>query len=463
MPLTEEQQKGAEIIRAFLQDPTHKYALVEGPAGSGKSFMLKECIKNDVRVKRGQACGVALAHSAKNVLSGFLNKDVDPASGESIDCYTLASILGMKPDYDKDGNEIYVMDKYGKKKIQDYRLIIVDEASMVNREQLNYLRTLKDPDAKIIFVGDRYQLPPIEKKGSRYEGEDSKVFQLSKYHARLTEPIRYDDAVGDAVQMYLKSIDALNDEKYVSASDVFNYHYNRQGEKCKIEYVTSTPENKAKVLGEALENFAKDPLSTRFLAYQRKPVAKMNWFFRDKLYPNCEEYQPGELIMAYAQFQKNQDDPPVTNGSILKLVRYQEDVYEFAYCANQHDMDLDVVKIPYIKAVLQESITGNIFYDIPIVSLTYRNQFNRLLETLADKAKKRQGVTWGEFWELKKAFLTCDFSYATTTHKAQGMTLKNVYVSATDIYGVGPISMKTKLQSMYVAVTRSEKNITVIY
>ena len=90
-----------------------------------------------------------------------LKRDIDPASG----------VVSFKPD---PYNDNIPLDKVG--------FLIIDEASMVNKEILSYIEK-NTKDIKVIFIGDEGQLPPV--------GEPfSPVFHAEYPILELTEIIR---------------------------------------------------------------------------------------------------------------------------------------------------------------------------------------------------------------------------------------------------------------------------------
>ena len=97
---------------------------------------------------------------------------------------TLASALAIKLD-ETTGN--FVADEFarsrGRVPIKGGDLIIIDESSMISDKLLQELRTLANSGSKIIFMGDRAQLPPVGQES------DSNVFKVDNGY-ELTEKMR---------------------------------------------------------------------------------------------------------------------------------------------------------------------------------------------------------------------------------------------------------------------------------
>lgn len=148
---TDDQRKAYLNIISFIDSPydekDFKRALV-GPAGTGKTYLVKALIKN---------CGLSYStiglaaptHKACRVLSesiGISNVNIN----------TLQSDLGLKLNFDIEKFNINnpPFDPKGRIKISDYRLYIIDEASMINRELCIFLEKIcKTNKCKIIYIG----------------------------------------------------------------------------------------------------------------------------------------------------------------------------------------------------------------------------------------------------------------------------------------------------------------------
>ena len=93
----------------------------------------------------------------------------------------LPEYLVVGGKYDVDENYIERKNKY--KNIFDYDFIVIDECSMISKEMLSVIYKFSNKiKGKIIFLGDRCQLPPINE-------ENSKVFSIISCH-NLSDVVR---------------------------------------------------------------------------------------------------------------------------------------------------------------------------------------------------------------------------------------------------------------------------------
>lgn len=156
--------------------------LVSGPAGSGKSYTIKEFVKE--AKKRGKrisitaTTGIAAAH----------------IGGSTIHSWSGIGIGNKLPP-----GFIYTISEVRRKAIKKVDVLIIDEISMMNdyvfdmvNEAMKLIREDDRPfgGLQIILVGDFFQLPPVDKSGegkfvtdSKSWGElDMKVCYLEEQH-----------------------------------------------------------------------------------------------------------------------------------------------------------------------------------------------------------------------------------------------------------------------------------------
>jgi len=178
--LTKDQNTAISGIKGFIADPTRKTFLLDGSAGTGKTTMLKSISE------LGTTVICALTNKATNVLrdKGFpkattLDRVIKqsiyspitrPPTPEEITFYKESGIESPEvitvPNYEKVDSE------------ETGLLVVVDEASMTSEANFQDLLGLYP---KVIYVGDRFQLPPVE--GSQW-------FQTASPDVTLSEIVR---------------------------------------------------------------------------------------------------------------------------------------------------------------------------------------------------------------------------------------------------------------------------------
>lgn len=148
---TKDQKKAYDELIEFINSEynpnDYKRALI-GPAGTGKTYLIKALIKN-CTLSYSTIGLAAPTHKACRVLHESIC-----LSGVNIN--TLQSDLGLRLNFDVEKFDINnpPFDPKGRIKIGEYLLYIVDEASMINRGLATFLeKTCKSNKCKMIYIG----------------------------------------------------------------------------------------------------------------------------------------------------------------------------------------------------------------------------------------------------------------------------------------------------------------------
>ena len=136
-----------DFINAPYDKNDYKRALV-GPAGTGKTFLVKALIKNS-NLSYSTIGLSAPTHKACRILN-------ESISIPNVKINTLQSDLGLRVNFDVEKFNIDnpPFDPKGKIKIGNFRLYIIDESSMINRDLLLFLEKICNTNkCKILFIG----------------------------------------------------------------------------------------------------------------------------------------------------------------------------------------------------------------------------------------------------------------------------------------------------------------------
>ena len=144
MGLTDEQYGALKVLKDRIQSG-ELVSILQGPAGSGKSFTLK-CLLEELGYAEDEAYFTAFTgNAAKLLMDNGLNAS------------TIHKLI-YKPIVSH--GRIIGFAKKPERELRGLKLIIVDEFSMVSEELMKDLLSYKIP---LLLVGDHYQLPPIGK------------------------------------------------------------------------------------------------------------------------------------------------------------------------------------------------------------------------------------------------------------------------------------------------------------
>lgn len=201
--LTADQERAKNLIAEWYLNTDDQVFVLSGYAGTGKTFLIDYLVKEVLKLKVGSEA-VFVSPTGK-------------AAANLVKCGTLAGTVHSliyirdEDDFDVDEHgEIVEREELSfikKEKIDEkIRLIIIDEASMINETVLYDLLSFK---VKCLFCGDGAQLPPVNgtcpllenphytMKEIVRQAADNPIIQVATM-ARKGEPIPYGN-YGDSV------------------------------------------------------------------------------------------------------------------------------------------------------------------------------------------------------------------------------------------------------------------------
>ena len=415
--LNKEQVEVIEKIKAFLKSKDKYFSLV-GKGGTGKTTIIAEALKGKTGI-----IGMAISHKASEKLSESIEK-----------CYTVAKALGMKMQYNADGEVKFVPDDRARTiPIMKARIVVCDECSMITDKNMVDINNMTDDDVKIIYMGDFRQLPPIEE--GRKPDADSKSFNFREARIRgsLTERVR--QGIGNPIielsDVIASQIESKKNNPYLIL-DHLQDNINKDGK--GYGYVGDD------YISDFVYDFQKDN-TTRFIAFRNNTIRNQNKKIRNVIYNNPgKEYIKGELLIAKDSLFM--DDQLIMKNS-------QEFFIDEVTKASYQGIDC--------WCITSEQLTGTIY----VVSKEGRKLFKSKCEELVHEAKKDRS-RWRFYYAFKNSFANVDYGYAINTHRSQGSTYKKVYLDFNDILNVSKTSDKEKCQSLYVGITRASDNLYLV-
>lgn len=450
MTFTNGQNNAIEVVGNFIATP-YKYGsndilTLTGPAGSGKSTIVKEIIK------RSTIRSVAVSaptHQAKTVITNMTGYP-----GE-----TIQSLLGLRPNMnveDFDPTNVLFMPE-GAERISEYQIVIIDECSMIGEYINNLIINLaKEYKVKILFIGDKYQLPPVEKGVQTVKISPT----FSKYkQVELTEIVRQDESNPVNELIHLAREDVINGTDFLlprlaKIQDTFN----DKGEGYMLRHAKEYVQEIVKLYKGKEAQL--DPYNTKLLAFDNKTVTNVNGFLRKLVNPSEDLIAVNDIIKGYNTVGQETDVPP----------------YFRSHIRNSEDYIIKSVKAKTFKIIKN----AYVLYECEVVGS------NQLLYILHPDSKEEfemelvrlhsNGVTfraWKPFYDFKNRILInyevfnnyndkvakkdFDYGYCQTTHKSQGSTYSNVGIY---IPSFRMCSHKfTRRSLLYVALTRTSKTL----
>lgn len=149
--LTKMQTDAVEAITTWYKKSSEQCFFLAGYAGTGKSTLVQYVIKQlGIRLNK-----VAFACYTGKAALVLTQKAAGKYKAHTI--HRTIYHLEVAPN----GKTEFVLKE--KEELQHIKLIVIDEASMVDGE---IMRDLKSFGIKILFIGDQGQLPPVSQKGN---------------------------------------------------------------------------------------------------------------------------------------------------------------------------------------------------------------------------------------------------------------------------------------------------------
>ena len=444
----DQQYEAIQLIRKWLKEANglNNVFTLSGSAGSGKST----CIKKILDEYDGNIVVSAPTHKAKKVVINTTGQE-----GK-----TLHSLLGLRPDLNLDdfnpNNPIF--NPIALPKICDYSLVIIDEASMINKGLFELIKKqTKGMYTKIIFMGDPAQIPPVGEQDSIvFNPEDVNYYQLTKVERQKdSNPIMF---IYDALR-----------ENLTFPYDSFDKE-TRMNDKGEGVIFTKDRNEFREMLFNSFKSkeYESDTDFCKVLAWTNKAVIKSNKLIRSNLFGlNSDIIEIGDVLMGYRSVSKSKYQNIIENSADYKVVKKSE------LTKNKYGLYGYQVQI-------RENLSSNSFSfeDIFIVDSNNYDNLHRYAEE-HDKLKfdaKRKKSLWNIYYKFRSEniILTSintyrdgsirekseviakdmDYGFAITVHKCQGSTYNHVFILEYDINQNW--SVKERNQIKYVAYTRPQ-------
>lgn len=467
---TNDQAKAYKELIDFINKPynekDYKRALV-GPAGTGKTYLVKSLITN-CNLSHSAIGLAAPTHKACRVLKesiGINEKNIN----------TLQSDLGLKLNFSIENFDINnpPFDPMGKVNINSYQLYIIDESSMINKGLVTFLeRVCKNNNCKILYIGDDYQLPPVnEKQSSAFKGV--KV-------CRLTENVRQGEDNPISYLLDLLRYDIKHNTycfiEYISKNKFkFNSDNTKGYTVCNVnqftDYVFTNYNNQ-----EYTENIS----LLKTVAYTNERVSFWNKLIRNVIIKDADKniITKNDLITSYINIVND------FNGIILK--NSEEYIIKDIVNYNHPKYGLKGYMIIF-KAIYGGADTTPLFVldsSNRINLIKYIQLYDELVNNAKNASNNQRSRLWKEFFKFKEDCLvivdvkntitnelklkrTIDYGFAISVHKSQGSTFENVFVDINNIVfdknGNTRSNAEEINKCLYVACSRAKNKLYLCY
>lgn len=448
------------------------FRCLEGPAGSGKSTVVQAIIEH---IPKSKILGAAPTHTAKDILIEF----------SRLNAVTVHQLLGLKPDimleYYNPANPIYAQlnPDYFEKSNLEY--IIIDEASMLNTAIVTMIKERAlDTGKKVLFIGDRIQLPPINEALST-------VFTTVEV-INLTEIVRQSDSNPVNEMISLAREDAQNN------TNNFDEYITRIAIEDPCILVTTEEGIEEGFIvsrnNDLIKNTLRDKLYSLFsatqalhdykyvkiVAYTNAKAKAYNKLIKSVINTSELPISENDWLLGYSPFKIKQK-VLTQNGLYYKCIHARLGFVMY----NGINYKVIITTLRY-KVTLENSIVKEIDFTLkvlhpdsypeftPVLTEAWQNGntyrrwkgYYALLENFAllDDFDINGTDQRGNFKKYSMAKKNIDLGYAITVHKSQGCTFSNVYMDYENFGVCKDVSTRRRLN--YVAVSRT-RAINMVY
>lgn len=439
--LGEEQKQALDKIFEFIKSKEHTFSLT-GSAGTGKSLLITKIIEFLER-ENIEYCLCAPTHKAKTVLEYYTKRP----------SVTLHKLLSLSPKLDIINLDFRDLTfKMGAiKEIPTKGIIICDESSMISDDLFKLLLKVSEKvNTKIIFIGDKCQLKPVDSNRVSLVYKIKNSYNLTKIYRQQSKNSILPILENLREQIITDFTNYSGEDKNLLCTSDFKKFYDW----CKIGV-------------EDLINKS-DIFQTKVLAFTNARVNNYNTYLTQSIFGSPKKYYKSEILTGYENLTFN-------NYDFFNSMDY-------IIIDNPKEIDIKIpnfLSLPGYELLLYDTgnnITANIKILSKYIDESYFIDLAGYIEETrieAVNAKyKSRSLAWKKYYQIYNSFTSpkdlfydnrlirrksFDRGYSTTVHKSQGSNYNNVYV---DMYDINTCTDKEQLRQLqYVALSRTRGNV----
>lgn len=423
-----EDQKAAYKAMVEFSENEDRMMLLSGYAGTGKTYLAAKFVQEVGLFK--DILITAPTHKALKVLKDKVGIDYDYS--------TIHASLALKEQISADGSIFFKADKFSQRDIENYQIIIVDEASMIDNDIFNQLCEVSGLHLKILFIGDPKQIPPVNHPNAQPFDPDVQIQYGIKVET-LNEIVRQEEG-SDIIEVSMHIRENWKEpinfgDLSFSGSDQVKIIYRMHDP----DYVFELIESEFKS-----ERFSKSSDYCKLLAWTNNCVDGFNRRIRQMLWgEGTPGIVVGESLVMNAPFKTVDND--LKNNEELEVLEVDSHIYKDIFC--------------YSLTVWSKA--DEIEKKIYCVHEDGYKEFKAKEKSIKQSAiKKGTKQAWKFYYEFKRQFAEVKYSYALTVHKSQGSTYDRAIIIESDI-ARNP-NVKERNRILYTAVTRAREKTTII-
>lgn len=463
---TKDQQVAVDALIEFIRSPwdSNKFKRgLSGPAGTGKTFVIKYIINN---------CG--LSHSVVGLAAPTHKACRVLRESTGLSASTVQSDLGLRLNVSSDNFDVNnpPFDPMGRIKVGEYSLYIVDEASMINKS-LKYLieKECKENHCKLIYVGDEYQLAPVgELYSSAFKG-------LPIY--KLTQIVRQgdDNPISPLLDMLRNDIknNTFTFLNYITKNTTaYNDGLTKGYEVINEKYFPDIVKEQY-----STDEFTSNIDLIKTIGYTNICVNSWNRFIRNEIIQDAEKFviTKNDLITSYTTIVNEFNEAIIKNSEeyiIKDIVNYHHNKWDIeGFLVTFTAIHGGDNSTPIFVVNHHDGFSYKMYYKICM----------ELINAAKNASKAIRSSKWKKYYEFKNNVLLLtnigdvngkiligrdlDYGFSLTSHKSQGSTYDNVFVDVNDIVYdkyLQPYANAEEInRRLYVACSRAKNKLYLKY
>ena len=446
--LNDDQIQTMKLVYNKFKTRSSNMVVINGKAGTGKTFMLKELISyiNSTLDKNNKigVLGSSIANNIKNNLKTVIQDNTN--SNISYGFQSVNSILGIADDKRIKTSQGFS----GKEKdLPKDGILLVDEASMINSEYFKLLeRKAKDTNTFIIYIGDSGQLFPVKDNKMAVFSSIPKSDQFTLTKAMRQKPnsliIQYSNQFWDKAHKI--------DTKEIAIPN----RINKDGGVVEITSVSS--DNIFEAFKYAVDNKKLDYI--RFITAGNNGVNEFNDKIHKKLFPN-QEYGNGEFMSFNSNYSLDREGTKISYDNATKFIVKEKLTDSQITSMPELDTKIDIggfkleLEYNYYSVMI-----GNKPDSFPILT---RNSYIKLNKAIESYKENDYEPTEQELIsDFVHQFPDVSYDYANTLHKAQGLTFDIVIYDKGTTEWLKSVKRESGQDNAFYTATTRPKNLLLI-
>jgi len=442
-----DQPEAFEQLNNWLNNSDDRFFLLNGYAGSGKSFLLAQWLEHNFACERFHSMVgfTATTNKAVKVL-----RDKTNFTHARLRIATIHSLLKLKKKINDNGQLSFVQELINEDPpLNNYQIVIVDESSMLEDDLFNLL--LEYP-IKILFVGDEAQIPPVNLPNSLPFDKETQA-ELNFWVFNMTQPIRQHED-NPILNMSIDIRGNLNKRYYNPGKNygALNQDYGI------IHLDSQDPHDKAELFNLitglfSQPKFRSDSNFVKIVAWRNQIVRNFNDIVRSRIYNTKEQLVIGEKMIANTTvIHKEKDDVIIMDANDeFTVLSFEEKTMDFEEIG---------IYVKYYETKI--CITGKDgVHSIDIMKEESKEQYDEFLQLLFEKADAEPSGSYErknwfkEYYRYKDYFADVIYNYSITGHKSQGSTYEICIVYDRDIKKNSDFLTRNRIR--YTACTRPSR------